>query len=113
MTFWKHAPWMSSFKFLAESLSGCERVAKKTWLNHIITFYTCRDYRPIAALDVYDAAALDDEEFDEMDPEARHEAERLMRKRDREEAATRGRLHRGLLYGTCMRFFFCSKGILF
>ena len=70
-----------------------------------------RDYRPIAALDVYDAAVLDDGDFDEMDPEARREAERLMRKRDREEAATRGRLHRGLLYG--MRIFFCSKSILF
>ena len=70
-----------------------------------------RDYRPIAALDVYDAAVLDDEEFDEMDPEARREAERLMRKRDREEAATRGRLHRGLLYG--MRIFFCSSKRIF
>jgi len=48
---------------------------------------------------VYDPAALDDEDFDEMAPEARQEAERLMRKRDREEAAARGRLHRGLLYG--------------
>ena len=49
---------------------------------------------------MYDAAALDDEEdYDEMDPEARREAERLMRKRDREDAAARGRLHRGLLYG--------------
>ena len=103
---------MSSFKFLVESLSGCERVGKKTWLNHNITFYTCRDYRPIVALDIYDAAALDDEEFDEMDREARREAERLMRKRDREEAATRGRLHRGLLYG--IRIFFCSsKSVLF
>ena len=58
-----------------------------------------RDYRPIPALDVYDPAAVDDEDFDEMTPEARQEAERLMRKRDREEAAARGRLHRGLLYG--------------
>ncbi|RMX61533.1 hypothetical protein pdam_00013734 [Pocillopora damicornis] len=57
-----------------------------------------QDYRPIPALDVYDPAALDDEDFDEMTPEARQEAERLMRKRDREEAAARGRLHRGLLY---------------
>lgn len=48
---------------------------------------------------MYDPAALDDEDFDEMAPEARQEAERLMRKRDREEAAARGRLHRGLLYG--------------
>lgn len=60
---------------------------------------TNRDYRPIPALDVYDPVALDDEDFDEMTPEARQEAERLMRKRDREEAAARGRLHRGLLYG--------------
>ena len=66
-----------------------------------VTFsYTFRDYRPIPALDVYDQAVLDDEEnYDEMDPEARREAERLMRKRDREDAAARGRLHRGLLYG--------------
>lgn len=49
---------------------------------------------------MYDQAVLDDEEdYDEMDPEARREAERLMRKRDREDAAARGRLHRGLLYG--------------
>lgn len=48
---------------------------------------------------MYDPAALDDDDFDEMAPEARQEAERLMRKRDREEAAARGRLHRGLLYG--------------
>ena len=53
MAFWKHAPWMSSFKFLAESLSGCERVGEKKWLTHNITFDTCRDYRPIAALDEY------------------------------------------------------------
>ena len=62
-------------------------------------FFTCRDYRPIPALDVYDPTALDDEDYDELDPEARQEAERQMRKRDREDAAARGRLHRGLLYG--------------
>ncbi|XP_074609915.1 DNA replication licensing factor mcm2-like [Acropora palmata] len=57
-----------------------------------------QDYRPIPALDVYDPTALDDEDYDELDPEARQEAERQMRKRDREDAAARGRLHRGLLY---------------
>lgn len=62
-------------------------------------FCICRDYRPIPALDVYEAGALDEDEYDEMAPEARQEAERLMRKRDREEAAAMGRLHRGLLYG--------------
>ena len=62
-------------------------------------FFSCRDYRPIPALDVYDPTALDDEDYDELDPEARQEAERQMRKRDREDAAARGRLHRGLLYG--------------
>lgn len=62
---------------------------------------------------MYDPAALDDEDFDEMAPEARQEAERLMRKRDREEAAARGRLHRGLLYGKeqdKIVFFFRNKG---
>ena len=48
---------------------------------------------------MYDDAVLDEDDYDEMDPEARREAERLMRKRDREDAAARGRLHRGLLYG--------------
>ena len=60
---------------------------------------------------MYDTAVLDDEEFDEMAPEARQEAERLMRKRDREEAAAMGRLHRGLLYGKLF-FFSLSKHIL-
>ena len=48
---------------------------------------------------MYEAGALDEDEYEEMAPEARQEAERLMRKRDREEAAAMGRLHRGLLYG--------------
>ena len=57
------------------------------------------DYRPIPALDVYDQNVLDEEEYDDMDPEARGSAERAMRKRDREEAAATGRLRPGLLYG--------------
>lgn len=57
------------------------------------------DYRAIPRLDVYDPAAVDEEEYDEMDIGARREAERAMGKRDREEAATSGRLRRGLLYG--------------
>lgn len=71
-----------------------------------------RDYRPIPALDVYDPAVLDDDEFDEMTPEARREAERLMRKRDREDAAARGRLHRGLLYGIANEIFFCQSVVI-
>ena len=62
---------------------------------------------------MYDPAALDDEDFDEITPDARQEAERLMRKRDREDAAARGRLHRGLLYGKKQDknfFFFHNKG---
>lgn len=49
---------------------------------------------------MYDPTALDDEEYDEMGIGARREAERIMGKRDREEAAISGRLRRGLLYGT-------------
>lgn len=48
---------------------------------------------------MYDPTALDEEEYDEMDIGARREAERVMGKRDREEAATSGRLRRSLLYG--------------
>ena len=48
---------------------------------------------------MYDPTALDDEDYDEMDIGARREAEKIMGKRDREEAATSGRLRRGLLYG--------------
>ncbi|EDO35060.1 predicted protein [Nematostella vectensis] len=57
-----------------------------------------RDYRAIPALDTYDANNLDDDDYDDLAPEQRAEAERLMRKRDREEAASQGRLRRGILY---------------
>jgi DNA replication licensing factor MCM2 len=57
-------------------------------------------------LDTYDPAALDDEgDFDNMDPEQRVEAERAMRKRDRDEEAATGRLRRGILYGNIICFF--------
>ncbi|KAK3735313.1 hypothetical protein QZH41_018724, partial [Actinostola sp. cb2023] len=56
------------------------------------------DYRVIPALDTYDPAALDEEDYDDMAPEQRVEAERSMRKRDREVAAATGRLRRGILY---------------
>ncbi|CAB3988376.1 DNA replication licensing factor MCM2, partial [Paramuricea clavata] len=56
------------------------------------------DYRAIPRLDVYDPTALDEEDYDELDIGARREAEKVMGKRDREEAATSGRLRRGLLY---------------
>lgn len=48
---------------------------------------------------MYDPTALDDDDYDDMDIGARRDAEKIMGKRDREEAATSGRLRRGLLYG--------------
>lgn len=62
-------------------------------------YFFLSDYRAIPRLDVYDPTALDNEEYDAMDIGARREAEKIMGKRDREEAATSGRLRRGLLYG--------------
>lgn len=59
-----------------------------------------RDYRPIPALDQYEAEGLDMDEDDlsELSPGARAAAEEAMRRRDREEGIS-GRLRRGLLYG--------------
>ncbi|CAG10746.1 unnamed protein product, partial [Tetraodon nigroviridis] len=59
-----------------------------------------RDYRPIPALDQYEAEGLDmdEEELSELSPGARAAAEEAMRRRDREEGIS-GRLRRGLLYG--------------
>lgn len=42
---------------------------------------------------------LDEEEQSELDLTARQEAEREMRKRDRDEGYTTGKMRRGLLYG--------------
>lgn len=61
------------------------------------------DYRAIPRLDVYDAAVVDNDEYDELDIGARREAERAMGKRDREEAAISGRMTRGLLYGMILK----------
>lgn len=60
----------------------------------------CRDYRPIPALDQYEAEGLDmdEEDLSELSPGARAAAEEAMRRRDREEGIS-GRLRRGLLYG--------------
>ncbi len=52
-------------------------------------------------MDTYDRGVLDEEDYDEMAPEERAEAERLMRKRDRDEAVATGRMRPGLLYGEC------------
>ena len=41
----------------------------------------------------------DEEDLEELSPGARAEAERVMRKRDRDEGVTAGRMRRGLLYG--------------
>lgn len=57
------------------------------------------DYRPIPQLDTYDQSVLDDDEQSEIGMEERVEAERLMRKRDREQGVASGRMRRGLLYG--------------
>ena len=58
-----------------------------------------RDYRPIPELDIYEDMGVDDEDLEELSPGARAEAEKEMRKRDREEGMTAGRMRRGLLYG--------------
>lgn len=60
----------------------------------------CRDYRPIPALDQYEAEGLDmdEEELSELSPGARAAAEEAMRRRDREEGIS-GRQRRELLYG--------------
>nr|CAB3263689.1 DNA replication licensing factor mcm2 [Phallusia mammillata] len=57
-----------------------------------------RDYRPIPALDIYDANELDDDEYEALSPSARAEVDRMLRKRDREEALGKGRMRPGLLY---------------
>ncbi|CAH8476451.1 unnamed protein product [Schistosoma haematobium] len=63
-----------------------------------------RDYRPIPELDVYEAEGLadPDEDLEELSPNARAEAEREMRRRDRERLLAAGGLRRDLiadLYG--------------
>lgn len=65
-----------------------------------------RDYRPIAELDVYEEEGLDKgDDFSELSPGARREAEMEMRRRDRAERAAQGRLRRGLLYGKTLLFY--------
>jgi len=54
------------------------------------------DYRAIPQLDMYDQSVLDDDEQSDLDVEGRVDAEREMRKRDRETGA--GHMRRGLLY---------------
>ncbi|CAH8441491.1 unnamed protein product [Schistosoma turkestanicum] len=63
-----------------------------------------RDYRPIPELDVYEAEGLadPDEDLEELSPNARAEAEREMRRRDRERLLATGGLRRDFiadLYG--------------
>lgn len=57
-----------------------------------------RDYRDIPHLDTYKGANLDPEEYNALSPGARADAERQMRKRDRQEALASGRMRPGLLY---------------
>jgi len=57
-----------------------------------------RDYRPIPALDRYDAGELDEDDYDYMSPGARAAAERELQRRDREEGTGR-RDADDILYG--------------
>jgi len=54
------------------------------------------DYRPIAALDRYDAADLDESDYDAISESGRQEAERMMKKRDKDLGV--GQMRRGLFY---------------
>eukprot|EP00118_Oscarella_pearsei_P004523 m.19557 g.19557 ORF g.19557 m.19557 type:complete len:892 (+) comp27855_c0_seq1:94-2769(+) len=57
-----------------------------------------RDYRAIPQLDTYEGEGLDSSEFDALPADERMAAEQEMRRRDRTERATQGRMRRGLLY---------------
>ncbi|VEL36793.1 unnamed protein product [Protopolystoma xenopodis] len=58
-----------------------------------------RDYRPIPELDVYEPEGLagEDEEFENISPRARAEAEQEMLRRDREQAIATGGLRRDII----------------
>lgn len=58
------------------------------------------DYRPIAALDRYDGADLDESDYDAISESGRREAERMMKKRDKDLGV--GQMRRGLFYGTVL-----------
>ena len=58
-----------------------------------------RDYRAIPALDKYDQAHMDDEDYEGMDIDERMAAEAELKRRDRERGIAAGRMRRGLLYG--------------
>lgn len=58
-----------------------------------------RDYRAIPALDRYDTAAMDGEDYEGMTVEERLAAEVALKRRDRERGIAAGRMRRGLLYG--------------
>ena len=60
---------------------------------------TCRDYRAIPALDVFEGEGVDDDDYSDLSMSERLAAERDMRKRDREEGLATGRMRRDLLYG--------------
>lgn len=61
-----------------------------------------RDYRPMPALDRFEAEALDDEDYDAMSIDDRIAAERALARRDREEAVGR-RGDDALIYGNFIR----------
>ena len=69
----------------------------------IIIIIIFSDYRPMPHLDVYDENVVDDGDYEAMPADARAAAEREMRKRDRQEALTQGRMRPGLLYGMLLK----------
>ncbi len=70
--------------------------------------------RPIPELDVYEPEGLaSNDDYSSMSPNARAEAEREMRQRDRAEALATGGLRRGLVAGMLISFVyqFCLRFI--
>lgn len=57
-----------------------------------------RDYQAIPELDTYENVGLDTSDYSDMSETQRHEAEREIRDREREEGVRAGRMRKGLLY---------------
>lgn len=69
------------------------------YFHGLSSLFLSSDYRPMPHLDVYDENVVDDEDYEAMTAETRAAAEREMRKRDRQEALSQGRMRPDLLYG--------------
>lgn len=66
------------------------------------------DYRAIPALDRYDGDELDESDYDAISETGRRDAERLMKKRDKEMGL--GTMRRGLFYGWYFSINLCGNG---